>query len=226
MVPKPAVPKLQRIPNVGLELLRFVVVLGAAAAVLTAGRQISGGSEVRLGALNRATLGLILGAGLGYVIGGILSRAAGQAMNRGERTLDRLTLDHVVAGTLSALVATALVGLISWPLLLLEPRALTASIVMCLLLSAALFDFGAGQHRRTAVITRLGGAAGLAAPPAAAPARPWIADTSVAIDVRIFDVVRAGSLDGRRLVPAPVLGELQGLAASAEDSRRDKECPA
>ena len=47
-------------------------------------------------------------------------------------------------------------------------------------------------------------------------------DTSVAIDGRIIDVVRAGFMHGRMLVPAPVLGELQGLADAGDDVRRAK----
>lgn len=215
-------PKLQHVPDIGMELLRFVVVLGGAAIGLTVGRQISGESEVRLGVLNGATLGLVLGAGAGYVLGGVLARAAARAMSRGERALDGMTPDQVVAGTLGALVATALVGLVTWPILLFEPRSLTASILLFLLLSSALFGFRVGLHRRSAVIGRVGSAAGLASPPQAAITRPWIADTSVAIDGRVVDVVRAGFLTGRMLVPLPVLGELQGLADSADDQRRAK----
>ena len=47
-------------------------------------------------------------------------------------------------------------------------------------------------------------------------------DTSVAIDGRIVDVVRAGFLHGQMLVPAPVLAELQGLADAGDDLRRAK----
>jgi uncharacterized protein YacL len=55
-----------------------------------------------------------------------------------------------------------------------------------------------------------------------AAALPRILDTSVAIDGRILDVVRAGFLHGTMLVPAPVLGELQGLADAGDDLRRAK----
>jgi uncharacterized protein YacL len=45
---------------------------------------------------------------------------------------------------------------------------------------------------------------------------------SVAIVGRVLDVVRAGFLHGTLLVPAPVLGELQGLADAGDDQRRAK----
>jgi uncharacterized protein YacL len=49
-----------------------------------------------------------------------------------------------------------------------------------------------------------------------------VLDTSVAIDGRIVDVVRAGFLHGQLLVPTPVLAELQGLADAGDDVRRGK----
>ena len=67
-----------------------------------------------------------------------------------------------------------------------------------------------------------------AAAPAWRPARrppsslPRLVDTSVAIDGRVLDVVRAGFLHGRFLVPQPVIDELQGLADSGDDLRRAK----
>ena len=50
---------------------------------------------------------------------------------------------------------------------------------------------------------------------------PRIVDTSVAIDGRVLDVVRSGFLHGRFLVPQPVLDELQNMADSGDDLRRD-----
>ena len=47
-------------------------------------------------------------------------------------------------------------------------------------------------------------------------------DTSVAIDGRILDVVRAGFLHGKVLIPTPVLGELQAFADAGDDARRAK----
>jgi uncharacterized protein YacL len=65
-----------------------------------------------------------------------------------------------------------------------------------------------------------GASAGLKPRSTPTVALPRILDTSVAIDGRLLDVVRAGFLHGRMLVPAPVLGELQGLADSADERRR------
>jgi uncharacterized protein YacL len=47
-----------------------------------------------------------------------------------------------------------------------------------------------------------------------------VVDSSVAIDGRIVDVVRAGFLGGRMIVNQAVLEELQGLADSSDNLRR------
>lgn len=47
-------------------------------------------------------------------------------------------------------------------------------------------------------------------------------DTSVIIDGRIMDILAAGFLDGRLLIPNFVIGELQQLADSADDMKRAK----
>src|SRR3954463_5219109 len=67
-----------------------------------------------------------------------------------------------------------------------------------------------------------GARAGLKPKATPTSALPRIIDTSVAIDGRLLDVVRAGFLHGRMLVPSPVLGELQGLADSADERRRER----
>ena len=56
----------------------------------------------------------------------------------------------------------------------------------------------------------------------AAAALPRLVDTSVAVDGRILDVVRAGFLHGSVLVCSPVLAELQGMADSGDDHVRAK----
>lgn len=53
-----------------------------------------------------------------------------------------------------------------------------------------------------------------------APGRPKLLDTSAIIDGRLVDVADAAFLDGRLLVPAFVLGELQAIADDGDSLRR------
>jgi uncharacterized protein YacL len=62
----------------------------------------------------------------------------------------------------------------------------------------------------------------MAPPRKSASAYPKILDTSVAIDGRIVDVVRAGFLHGEIYLTTPVIGELQGFADAGDELRRSK----
>lgn len=215
-------PRLARVPSLSTEALRLAVVVAGAALGYEVGRRVGQGDEVVLGAFNAAAVGAIVGAGLGYSLGGVIARRTLRAISRGERALDRLAPDEAVAGALGALVVTALVALVAWPLLLFEPLQLTAPVFVFLLLVGSLFGFRAGQHRRQAVADLIAAPAGMAPRVAGASAMPRVLDSSVAIDGRIVDIVRSGFMHGRMLVPMPVLTELQGLADAADDARRAK----
>jgi uncharacterized protein YacL len=67
-----------------------------------------------------------------------------------------------------------------------------------------------------------GGRTGVAPRDVAAVALPRVIDSSVAIDGRILDVVRAGFLHGQMVVAQPVLSEMQGLADAADPQRRSR----
>ena len=56
----------------------------------------------------------------------------------------------------------------------------------------------------------------------AADPSPKILDTSVIIDGRVFDVCKAGFLEGELVIPAFVLGELRHIADSADSLRRTR----
>ena len=85
-----------------------------------------------------------------------------------------------------------------------------------------LLGFKVGASKRDSMIGMFGGHAGMAPPSKAASAYPKILDTSVAIDGRIVDVVRAGFLHGEIYLTTPVIGELQGFADAGDDVRRSK----
>ncbi len=75
--------------------------------------------------------------------------------------------------------------------------------------TVASLGYRLGLSRREGVLSLLGDHGKLEVQRSAASALPRIIDTSVAIDARIVDVVRAGFLHGTLLVPEPVLGEVR-----------------
>jgi uncharacterized protein YacL len=105
---------------------------------------------------------------------------------------------------------------------LLDKPLLTFPIFAFVLVALGLLGYRLGSARREAVLGMFGDRVGQAERPVPAVALPRVMDTSVAIDGRIIDVVRAGFMHGRMMVPAPVLGELQGLADAGDPVRRAK----
>src|SRR5258708_5096749 len=79
---------------------------------------------------------------------------------------------------------------------------------------------GVGEAKGEGMLSLFGARAGVAPRETAASLLPRLVDSSVAIDGRVLDVVRAGFLHGTMLVCRPVLDELQGLADAGDDLRR------
>lgn len=208
-------------PSVFAEVLRvLVVVFGAAVGLQLAQSLTTSPDRPVLGVLTAPLLGVIIGAGLGYSLGGVLARRLVGALDRGEQALGGITPDELVSGSIGALLAGALVAIISWPIFLITTPLIALSVFAFAVILAAAFGFTVARRRRGAVLGTIGTRAGVAGTPRAANGS--LIDSSVAIDGRILDVVRAGFLPGPLLVCQPVLDELQSLADSGDDRRRDK----
>ncbi len=215
--------RLTRVPSVAVEALRlFVVAFGAGIGYQIAVWLGAADHPDLLGSFNGRWVGAILGALVGYVAGGVLARLAIRTLDRGERALEGLSAEQVIAGSFGAVVAAVFATAVSWPLFLLGPALIITPIFLFIVLVFAIFGFRVGRSRRDATLSALGGAAGLAPRAAAAASLPRLVDTSVAIDGRVLDVVRSGFLHGRFLVPQPVIDELQNMADSSDDLRRAK----
>jgi uncharacterized protein YacL len=214
---------LSRVPSVAVEALRlFVVALGAAGGYHVAAALGAADRGQVLGAFSGLWVGAIVGALLGYVLGGVFARLTMRTLDRGERALDGLSAEQVVAGSLGGVVAALFAAVVSWPVFLVAPPLVAAPLFLFVVLVAALFGFRVGRSRRDAVLGTMGPRAGLAPRGQSLLSLPRLVDTSVAIDGRVLDVVRAGFLHGRFLVPQPVVDELQNMADSSDDLRRAK----
>ena len=198
------------------------MLFGAAVGVLLAGRYAPPETAELLGPFDANAIGLIVGAGAGYVVGGVLSRWAVRAVDRGERTLEGLSPEQVVAGSVGGGLAVVVAAAVCWPVFLLGPPLVMLPVFLFLLLLAGMFGFRVARRRRDAVLATAGGRGGLARRVQAAGARPRVVDTSIAVDGRVTEVVRSGFLHGRLWVPDPVVSELQRLADSSDDLRRAK----
>ena len=210
------------IPSAITEVLRFCVVVFGAAVGGQLAAAFEHDSEVRIGPFGAVELGLVLGAGLGYVVGGALARLTGRQLAAAEEALSRRSPEQLLAGLTGAVVGVMVAVGLTWPLLLIGSAAVVLPVFVFTCVSVGVLGYRVGLARRQRVLALLAPRTGLHEPDAPVSALPRILDTSVAIDGRIVDVVRAGFVHGALLVPQPVLGELQALADSGDDQRRHR----
>lgn len=206
------------VPVLVVEVLRLCVVVFLAGVGAQVGDMVGGDAVAGL-PVSTATLGVLLGACLGYVLGGGIARSVARGVGHAERVFAGRSAEQILSGLVGAGVGVLAAGFVSWPLLVIGDPLILLPVFVFLVVVAATVGYRLGMARREAVLRLLGSGSGpTGAEPVAALER--LLDTSVAIDGRIIDVVRAGFLHGRLVVPQPVLAELQGLADAGDDTRR------
>ena len=120
-------------------------------------------------------------------------------------------------------LAGAVWGLVlGWPLYFIPGIALSASLFGLVIVMMSYTGFRLGTAKRDEVLAVIGFRTGVLPRRPAASALVKLLDTSVAIDGRIVDVVRAGFLHGKLVVMQPVLDELDRLANLGDPVRRDR----
>lgn len=210
-----------RPPGGFIEVLRLFTVIFFAGLGYETSRFFSdrGHSDV-LGPFNGLAVAIIVGSGLGYVVGGIFGRTIAETADRTEVALREVSADTLLAGALG-LVCGVLTGAgIAWPLFFVPDPLIAMPLFGVVVAVLGYLGFRVGAAKRDGVLAMFGNRTGVA-PRVGSPASlPQVVDTSVAIDGRIVDVVRAGFLGGRMIVSQAVLDELQGLADSADNLRR------
>lgn len=206
-------PRLSRVPDVGAETLRLLLVIFGAVVGFEIGARIEAANpNVSLGVLSATVVCVVVGAGIGYSLGGALTRYVLRGITAQEQRLRALPPDQVMAGFTGAVLAMVAASLISWPLFLLGPAVVMTPLFLFVVAVAGIAGFRIARTR--------GSVAGKTPAPSRSGWGPKVLDTSVAIDGRILQVANSGFLTGTLLVPQPVVDELQGLADSADDGRR------
>jgi uncharacterized protein YacL len=214
-------PRRSRVPNGVVELLRLLTVVFFAGIGSMVGTLLND-DGVALGPFGAAWVGIIVGSGVGYALGGVLGRTTVAAVGRTEQALRGVSAEEIVAGTFGGLVGGLIGVAFAWPVFFLPTPALSVPLFGFAVVTLGLLGYRIGANKRSTVLGLFGSRAGMAPTPRAASSYPKVVDSSVAIDGRILDVVRAGFLHGSMVVPTPVITELQGLADAGDDSRRAK----
>jgi uncharacterized protein YacL len=213
-------PRRGRAPSALVELLRLCVVVFFAGVGYYVAQLFDSQGTPSIGPFSGIGLGIVLGSAIGYVCGGVLGRGTITVVRRTEAGLRDTPAEHIVAGAVGAVIGVLVAVGITWPILLLNRPILTIPIFAFVVVTLGLLGYRLGANKREWVLGMFGARVGISGQPVPTAALPRILDTSVAIDGRILDVVRAGFLHGKMLVPSPVLGELQGLADAGDDLRR------
>lgn len=203
------------------ESLRLCMVALFAGLGFEAGRGMTG----RVQSLDPAqvtVLGVVLGTAVGYVLGGAIGRLTVRSLQVAENALTRRTSEQVLAGLLGGILGAVLGVGLCWPLLFLRPAVIFLPLFAFVVIVLIALGHVVGMARRESFLGLLAGGGFNLNRPRAMAALDRVMDTSIAIDGRLLDVVRAGFLHGRLLVPQPVLEEIQGLADSGDDLRRGR----
>jgi uncharacterized protein YacL len=207
-------------PGVVVEVLRFcVVVFFAGVGYFIA--QNAESTNLRVGPFEGSGIGVILGAAIGYVLGGVVARLTGRTLREAEAALQERSVEQVLGGLVGAVLGVLVAAGLLWPVLLIGAAPVTLPLFVFVCVTVGTLGYRFGMANRNGLLGLLGPRAGLS-PQHPASALPRLLDTSVAIDGRIVDVVRAGFLHGTLLLPQPVIDELQGLADAGDDTRRAK----
>ena len=211
----------KRAPSGVVDVLRLLVVAFCAGLGYQVARHVHSDASI-LGPLNGVMVGVIIGSGLGYVLGGVLGRTTVTVVGRTEHTLREASAEELVAGSFGGVIGVLVgAGVAWWIFLLLQPY-LAFPLFGFVVLVVGYLGYRLGSSRREEMLGLFASRAGMGPRPLATSNLPRVLDTSVAIDGRVLDVVRAGFLHGTLLVPSPVLGELQALADAGDDTRRSK----
>ena len=210
-----------RPPGGLVEILRlFTVIFFAGLGYETSRFFTDNGHEDVLGPFNGLAVAIIVGSGLGYVVGGIFGRTVATTADRTEVALREVSADTLLAGAIG-LVCGVLTGAgIAWPLFFVPDPLIALPMFGVVVAVLGYLGFRVGASKRDGVLAMFGGRTGVSPRDAGPSSLPQVVDTSVAIDGRILDVVRAGFLNGRMIIMQPVLEELQGLADSGDPLRR------
>lgn len=204
-----------------VEVVRFAIALALTAAGYAIGQrlQVSG----RAGEI-APLVGLVIGCGVGYVFGGVAGRLLDKSFGVVEKKIERSEPGRIFAGSLGAVIGAALGGIISFPLFFFVSWFWAyPAVALCMWVLGSL-----GYRVASYKSEQLLGMAGLSSRPLVRASRlggtsetdAFLLDTSALIDGRLLDVVKSGFLHGSLLVAPFVLEELQGIADSAEVSRR------
>jgi uncharacterized protein YacL len=199
-------------------MTRFSFVTGGLLGGYAITRMVSWQTELGVPQYYVIFLFIILGGSIGFVFGGILGRELTAQWLRAEQLVRDTAPADLLLGTVGLIVGLLVAVLASQPLRLLNPPWLSVTTTALLMTFCAYACINAALWKRREFATMFPTLATHEAE--TSDERVVILDTSAVIDARFVELHRLGFLSGRLRVPRFVLGELQTLADSADETRR------
>ncbi|CFX03752.1 PIN domain [Syntrophomonas zehnderi OL-4] len=160
------------------------------------------------------------GALLFYIVTGLMLKATRKMIRKFNRMLDSTSIEIVLGGAAGLLVGVLLGLITSYPLSVIEGAG--AYIALSVFLLFAYLGLRIGIHRALDVVKLFPAMTAENLATAIDPPDCKVLDTSAIIDGRIYDVCLSKFLEGRLLVPMFVVEELQHIADSSDNLRRNK----
>jgi uncharacterized protein YacL len=208
-------------PDIMIQAItRFTLVSGGLLGGFAITRLVNWQTQLGLPEYYVIFLFIILGGSIGYVFGGIIGRELTAQWQRTEQVVHETAPADLILGAVGLVMGLLIALLASQPLRLVNPAWLSIS-------ATALLMFACGYlGARVTLLKRHDFARAFPALAASelvvTEKRPLVLDTSTIIDGRFVELHRLGFLAGELRVPRFVVGELQTLADSADDTRRAK----
>lgn len=203
-----------------VQMTRFVFFVAGALAGFWVARAANWTEQIGYSEYYIVFIFIVLGGAIGFVLGGILGRELSAAYSRLEERLRNVSAAELALGATGLMVGLLLALSLSLPLRSVQPVFIgTGAMLVALILGGSL-GLRVALLKRDDVEHAFPKLAAGRSRGHLGDGRVMYLDTSAVIDGRFAQLRRAGFMDGQVLVPRFVLGELQALADSEEDTRR------
>ncbi len=161
----------------------------------------------------------------GVVLSMVYTPALLRQLDRAEQALRAAPAADIASGVVGLVVGLVLAFLISQLVRLLPFQWLSITIAICLYLVLGYFGVNIAVNRRhdmMGFMRKMAGRDGKPATEGEELLSQKLLDTSVIIDGRIFEICKAGFLEGKLIVPSFVLDELRAVSDSEDDLKRSR----
>ena len=163
-------------------------------------------------------VGIILGLLVGYVLGGVVGRYVANLLGLLDNSLYRVSGVELFFGLMGTLVGLLVALIPSIALFHFGYPGDAAAVVLLVLCGFLGGRIAVLKRSELSSMLKLG--SNIAWSPVERNAT--ILDTSVIIDGRIVEIVKAGFIEGLMVVPRFILEELQSIADSSDDLKRGR----